>query len=153
MSRMCQLLVLVGLACLVTSVSAEIYSWKDEPGRTVISDKPPPGKVKAEKVTKGGGEAPPPAASEAAAKPGVDPELEKRRKLASEREAAAKKQQEASFNTEKKAGCDDLRRYLRLLESGERIVKGDPQGERYYVEDDERARDIATTRQRLTECN
>ncbi len=73
----------------------------------------------------------------------------KKRQLADQKkakEAGEKSEQEQ----QRQAACDSQRQNLAALESGQRIVRTDSKGERYFVEDEQRAKDIAKARQEMT---
>ena len=141
------------------SVNAQVYKSKDAQGRTIFSDKPPAGQVKrapAQQVE---------AADEASSdKPATQPksatpqqsladkdmEFRKRQKEAAEK--SAKDEKERTEAARKQEQCDKLRRYLQVLESGERIVTRDGAGEKNYMEDDTRQREIGKTKENMQEC-
>ena len=133
--------------------AAAIYTWKDEQGRTIVSDKPPGDQVKG-KVRKSG-EAPPPVtnqpaeeseAPKAAAPVGVDPELDKRRKDDEVRRKAEVAAKEQAAKAELASACKSVRDNLALLESGVRVATRNEKGERAIMEDDQRNAEIARAR-------
>ena len=135
------------LAALLAStlVNAQIYQWKDANGKTVISDKPPVGKVSNERKI----EAQTTASSETPQKNLADREMDfqKRKQASQEKSDKAKKEENAA--AEKKDHCDRMRLNLALLESGERIRQRDEQGEHSFMDDTQRANEIAKARQML----
>ena len=137
----------LGVAALAllaaTTVNAQIYQWKDESGKTVISDKPPVGSTRPQRTF----ESAPPASNPSAQKTLADRDMEfrKRQKEARESEEKARKEHVASAN--KKENCDNARRHLQALESGERIAMRDEKGERYFMEDGQRDQEAAKARQ------
>lgn len=133
-------------AMLVTAaVNAQIYQWKDETGKTIISDKPPVGAARtARKI-----EAEAPAATAAAPKTTADREMDFRKRQKDAQESADKAQKEQAAAAEKKENCDKARRYLLSLESGERVALRDDKGERYYMEDAQRQQEIGKARQAM----
>ena len=127
-----------------TSANAQIYQWKDENGKTVISDKPPAGNTRQARTI----EADTPAASGAAAqKTMADRELDFRKRQRETQESTEKTQKEQSATAEKKENCERARRYLQGLESGTRIALLDANGERYYMDDAQREQETAKARQ------
>ena len=141
---------------LATAIAAQaqVYQWLDEHNQTVISDRPPAGPVRQlRRIDKTVS----PPASEPAAAPAktlADRDMEFRKRQQEARDAAEKSDNEQRANARKREDCDALRRYLRTLESGERIQNTDARGERYYLDDSERAREIARTRDDLQRgCN
>jgi hypothetical protein len=144
------------LAILTASFSAQaqIYQYKDAAGKTVISDRPPPGGTsKARTVA-----AEPPAESkvpsataDAAPKTAADRELEFKKRAQAQKEAADKAQREAADKAARKEDCVRARRQLEILESGERISTRDDKGERVFIEDSARAAEIERTRKFVAE--
>ena len=130
---------------------AQVYQWQDDHNKTVISDRPPAGPVRQLRRIDTAAPASP-ATGEPAAAPAktlADREMEFRKRQQEARDAAEKSENEQRANARKREDCDALRRYLRTLESGERIQNTDARGERYYLDDSERAREIARTRDDL----
>lgn len=133
-------------ACLVvTGASAEIYQWKDENGRTVMSDKPPVGAQREVRQIDSAA----PASANAAAASSADRELAFRKRRLEAQEQSAKDQRAQAEASENKANCERARSQLQTLESGERIALRDSQGERYFLDDAQREQEIARTRQAI----
>ena len=124
-------------------VNAQVYQWKDENGKTIYSDKPPIGAPgQPQKI-----HAPSPAASSATQKTLADRDLEFRKRQKESQESAEKAKKEQSASAEKQQYCDNTRRRLQALESGERISMHDDKGERYYMDDAQREKEITKARQ------
>ena len=130
------------------SAGAQLYKWVDENGKVRYGDTPPPGvKISPVKAPQSGG------ASTAAA-PGAK-DAKKGPLTAAEQDMAFRKRQaEAGKNAEKAEadlraqakrgeGCERTREYLRTLESGQRIARTGPGGERYFLDDSQVAQEIA----------
>lgn len=141
MIRKTKPLLLIILACLALPGLAQVYTWKDESGRTIMSDKPPPGKKKIERPSADEGAAAP--APAATAKPGIDPEIEKRKKEQADKKQAEKAQKDKIAADENKVACEQIQRNIASLESGTRIALVDDKGERYYMDDEKRASEIS----------
>ena len=132
---------------------AQVYQWKDASGKTIFSDKPPPGLSKPTRAP-----APSPA-NEAAdeSKPAetkppkttADRELEFRKRQKENQAATEKQNAEQKQTAERKENCDSTRRYLHALESGERISLRDDKGERFYLDDAQRDQEITKARQAM----
>lgn len=131
------------------------YKWKDSRGQVHVSDLPPPRDIPDKDVLQRPATAPrpatpTPAASAAASaasaagaalppKPMVDPELEARRKQA-EQDAKAKAQADAAKLAAQRAdNCRRAREQMATLETGQRLVQVNPQGERVVMDDAARA--------------
>ncbi len=124
-------------------VNAQVYQWTDENGKTIYSDKPPIGAPgQPQKI-----HTPSPAASSATQKTLADRDLEFRKRQKESQESAEKAKKEQSASAEKQQYCDNTRRRLQALESGERISMHDDKGERYYMDDAQRDKEIAKARQ------
>ena len=128
-----------------TTAGAQVYEWKDDRGKTHYSDKPPVGTSPVKKIGAPESSAP----SSSPQKTTADRELEfrKRQKEAQENAEKAKKDQAAS--TDQKDNCENARRALEVLESGERIALRDDRGERYYLDDAQRQQEAAKARQAI----
>ena len=124
---------IVGLMLIFAAgASAQLYRWVDSDGKVRYSDTPPTG-VKATTLKPlPDSSAPPAAVGDAAAK-----------------------DEQASRDTEaKQDNCARARETLATLESGQRIVRTQPNGERYYVDDDQRAAETQKARQSVNGwCN
>ena len=133
----------------VTSATAQIYQWKDENGRTIISDKPPVGHVRQQRKI----DSEPATTAANPQKSAADQEMEFRKRQKESQEKAAKSEKEQAASAEKQENCNNLRRQLASLESGERIARRDDNGERYFLEDAQREQEIAKVRQSMQSCN
>ena len=147
------------------------YSWIDEHGTRVFSDRPPPPGTPPARIL----QAPRPAASAApyalpapaapaapagataeAAKP-APPTLAERdaefRKRAAQRDADERKTAEdAQRRADQAEQCATARRSEANLASGERMADVDDKGERVFLSDEEKARRLAQTRRVLAGC-
>ena len=133
-------------ALLATTLSmAQIYQWKDANGKTVISDKAPQGNVRDERKI----EAKTPEPSTEPQKNLADQALDFRKRQQESQEKADKAKKEDSAASEKKEVCERTRRNLLALESGERLALRDDQGERYFMDEPQREREIAKARQTI----
>lgn len=132
------------LLALPAGALAELYRWVDAQGRVHYSDSPPPSDAKSSKTLS----APPAAnpAPAAASKSWQEKEMEFRERRAAEAEAQAKKEKEAEEARQKKANCEAARKNLQLLESGQRVVTTNAQGEREFLDDAARQKAINDAR-------
>jgi hypothetical protein len=140
------------------AAQAQNYKWIDKDGKTRYGDTPPAG-VKATALR---GPASGPAPAPAAAAPGAASKdakkgpltyAEKEQEYRKRQEQAGKDREKAEQERQAKAeqadGCRSTRESLRELQSGERIARTNAAGERYYVEDSQRAQEIARAQQLL----
>lgn len=148
------------VACLIAAAlpatsSAQVYQWKDSSGRTVISDTPPPPNAKGSRSI---GSNPPPStttpATEGAAaapKATAEKEMDFKKRQQEAKEKADKEAKEKAAAAENKENCERARRQLTALESGVRVAMADEKGERRFMEDAERQREIERTRKAVAE--
>ena len=149
------------VSCLIASLAAEaqIYQYKDASGRTVYSDQPPPaGTVKGRVVSGENSTAAPSASSTVSSnsqsKTAADRELEFRKRQKEQQEAAAKSEKEAADKKARKEDCDNARRNLAIMESGERVTTRSDNGERVFLDDSQRAAEADRARKAVAEfCN
>jgi hypothetical protein len=129
---------------LALSAGAQIYKWKDASGKTIISDKPPPGQLP---VPKQNASAPPETQPAPVQPSSADRELEFRKRRQEAQENAEKAEQEAAAAAKREENCQIARRQLQALEFGERIALRNDKGERYFLDDAQRAQETEKTRQ------
>ena len=127
------------------AAQAQIYQWQDENNRTVISDLPPSGKVRQQRKI----ETETPTANAPTGKTMADREMEFRKRQKDSREAAEKAEKEQRMDVQRKEDCEASRRALQVLESGERLALRDSKGERYFIDDAQRAQEIAKVREAI----
>ena len=147
-------------AAAVATAHAQAYRWVDKSGHVGYGDTPPPG-VKATPLRAVDSAAPPASApakdagSDKAVKRGpltpAEQELEFRRRTKEAQEAAAKADKERRDAEEKKVNCETARQSLQTLESGQRIMRLDSKGERYFISDTQRAQDTARAREAVSQ--
>lgn len=151
------------LVCLLLAAPvAAQWAWRDENGRLVFSDRPPPAGVKADNIVRQPGpqSAPQPAATDSSdaksaakgeAKAGpktiADREMEFRKRQQERAEAEKKQAEEQAHAARKAQECERARGYLRSLEEGQRIARTDAQGNREVLDDAQRAAEIQRMRE------
>ena len=156
-------LYLIGFAVMlcVGAANAQQYKWKDARGRTVYGDVPPAG-VKATPLgpvpaapaaaPAGGAETAKAAgAKDAKALTPAEKEMEFRRRVKEAQEAAAKQADKDKEARAQRENCELAREQERTLASGQRVARVDDKGERYYVDDAQRAQELAKARQNVSE--
>ena len=138
--------------------AAQAYRWVDQDGKVRYGDTPPPG-VKASplKLPQGSANVAPAAgdaAGKAATKGPLTPaeqEKEFRKRQSDAQKAAAKSEQEQKDAQARIDNCNRAQAALRTLETGQRVVTTDAQGERYYLNDEEIAKQTAVARQQVSD--
>lgn len=127
------------------SALAQQYKWTDKDGRTQYGDNPPPG-VKATRIKGPSPSAPgapaAPASKDAVGKDGkpLSPEAAFKKRQQEREEAEKKEAQERAQAEAKQKNCESAQASLRQLESGQRIGQVNAQGERVFIDDDQRAK-------------
>jgi hypothetical protein len=140
------------LACSGIAL-AQQYKWVDQDGKVRYGDVPPPG-VKAQRLKPpASGPSPSSAASAKGEKP-LSPEAAYRKRQEDAQKQRDKEEQAGQEASAKRENCARAQESLRTLESGQRIVRTDSKGERYYLEDAQIAQETARARQLVKEsCN
>ena len=154
------LVLLIGLA-FAGAAQAQIKCWTGAVGKRACGDTPPPGaKVTTVKVPNSPGDAAP-ASKDAAAKDAkkgpltpAEREQDYRKRQAESQKATAKADQERQDAQAKRENCERSREMLRSVDSGQRIVRTDAKGERYYLDDAQREQEAGKARQLVQQnCN
>jgi hypothetical protein len=154
------------LLSLATSALAQ-FVWLDEKGVKQFSDMPPPSSVPNKRILKTPGQSLPrnagsgnaDAVDVADAKPDTkapptiaeqDAAYQKRKTEQAEKNKKA--EQEAKLASNKAENCARARANQRALDSGARISETDANGQRSYINDQQRARQNAQNRETLNDC-
>jgi hypothetical protein len=138
------------------------WKWKEASGQIVVSDRPPPASIPDSAIlvrpissVRGRLAAAPaaPAASAAAADaanqqtaPRVDPELEARRKKATDEQVAQQRVQEEKNAAVRAENCSRARGQLSALSEGLRMTRTNDKGEREVLDDKGRAEEMQRAR-------
>lgn len=154
------LLLILLMALGAIAAQAQIKCWNDANGKRVCGDTPPPG-AKVSTIRGTSASAAPvskDAAKKDAKKSGpltpAEQEQEYRKRKEEDQKTAAKAEQERKLKTAKQQNCEQAKDSLRTLESGIRIARTNPSGERYYLDDAQIAKEIETARQAVqASCN
>lgn len=155
--------------------AAAQWAWKEDNGRVVYSDRPPPANIRPTQIIRqpnvaapapapqagspgsatGEGEkqAAAPAAT-AAPKSIAERDMEFRKRQLERADSERKAQEEQQKSAAKAADCERSRGYLRSLEDGMRISRTDASGNREILDDAQRAAEIERTRKMIQQlCN
>jgi len=173
--RQAALAVLALATALFCQAALAQYVWVGESGVRQYSDTPPPASVPANRILKAPGMRSAPAASPdspptdaAAPANGAQPaagqpanaaptlaqrnaEFNKRR--IEQQEQAAKTAEENQQAANRARSCQHARSYMNTLNSGMRVARVDDRGERIFLTDSERAREVDATRRLLSQCD
>ena len=162
-------LVLFALAAsALTAPAMAQWAWKDDNGRVVYSDRPPPAGVKTDRIVRQPSNAQTvmpsqpgqtAGAASAPAQPGGDArqassgprslaeqEMEFRKRQQERADAERKAQEEQTKSAAKAAECERARGYLRVLEEGGRVARTDSSGNREFLDDAQRASEVDRTK-------
>lgn len=172
-SRLLAALALAFVAAAYVSGAAAQWAWKEDNGRVVYSDRPPPANIKSTQIlrqpsaaapasappasTPGAADAEKPAAAPAPAsapKSIAEREMEFRKRQQERADGERKAQEEQQKAAAKAADCERSRGYLRSLEDGVRISRTDASGNREILDDAQRAAEIDRMRKMVQQlCN
>jgi len=137
----------LALAVLALSLSAaafgQAYKWRDADGRVRYGDVPPPG-VNATALRP-----PPPGAAPSATKgpaTAAEKEAEFRKRQLEAQKEREKQELAAKDSADARENCARAQENVRMIESGQRISRTDAKGERYYIDDEQRAQELANAR-------
>ncbi len=130
----------IALATTLTSAQAQIYQWKDSAGKTVISDSPPPAKAKGARNINDPSAFP---ENTIDAQPSLaDRAIEFKKRQQEAKERAEKQAKEESSAREKQEHCDQARRNIGTLESGQRLIVSSENGEQQLMDGSQREQEI-----------
>ena len=163
MLRQGTLLVFIATMFACTSVCAQ-YAWVDEKGVKQFSDTPPPSSVPKNRILKSKNQADNAGdntntvatqSSEASTPKqntteSRNEDYNKRRAEQAEKDKKAADSQQAA--NEKSKNCERIKSYLKTLESGTRIANTDSNGERAFMNDDQRAKELADAKKASMAC-
>ena len=134
------------------TAAAQMYRWVDKDGKVRYGDTPPPGaKTSSIKAPPSGGAAPATATKDAKKEKGpltaTEREQDYRKRQEESRKSADKTDAESRAKTERAEGCERAKEQLRTLESGQRIMRTNSSGERFFLDDNQVAQEIAKGQQ------
>ncbi len=152
--------ILLFLAFFVATgaAQAQIKCWNQD-GKRVCGDTPPPGaKVTTMRGAASGPAEPAPAPTGKDAKKGpltpAEREQEYRKRQAESQKAAEKQAAEGKTAEAKRYNCAQAREAVTTYESGQRVMRVRPDGERYFLDDAQIAQELAKSRQLVQDnCN
>jgi type IV secretory pathway VirB10-like protein len=166
------------LLCGASTMASAQWAWRDEHGRPVYSDQPPPSSVKPTEIlrqpeltttpsdspdaaTQSSSNPAPtqPAPSRTASTAPRPPTMAEReqelRKRMKERSEAEKKLADAEVNAARKAeDCERAHGYMKTLDEGMRLVRTNPDGSQALLDEGQRAAEAQRTRDIIqSRCN
>jgi len=151
------LMLCLALALPVAASAQTLYRWVDKDGTVRYSDIPPPPGVPVRTL---GAPGPAPSSSPSGQDGNAGSStLQEKEKAFQKRVEEQKKADEKAATAAKDAAikqenCQRAREALATLESGRRILRSTPQGEQYYLDDAQRAKETQQAQQSVQEwCN
>lgn len=146
-------LIAAAAAMLVAAPAIAQWVWKDDAGHVVASDQPPPASVPRSRILKepkgrsATPQAPATPAPDAATRTDApkslaDRELESKQRQKEAADAAKKSDDEAAKAKALQENCTAVRGNLAALQAGGRAARFDDKGEKYYLDDAQRAGEI-----------
>jgi hypothetical protein len=155
--KLTYILFAAAVTCVCTGAMAQ-WQWIDKDGRKVFSDRAPPPDIADKSIVKRPpGRVPSPAApaaeagsSDAASAPalvasapkGIDKDLEAKKKQAADAEAAKRKADEERVTKARIENCARAKQAKVTFDSGVRISRTSPSGEREFMDDAARATEL-----------
>lgn len=151
------------------TVAGAQYVWFAENGTKQYSDIPPPASVPKNRIVKEPGKASRSPSQTVPALPeiatsGIGLAKDKAPMTVAEKNAAFQKRKmeqaekekktadEAKLASDKAKNCDQAHAYHRTLQSGTRLARTDKNGERYFLNDAQRAQETQEAKRMLDEC-
>lgn len=138
---------------------AQIKCWTDANGKRACGDAPPPGAKVSTLRVQNAPEAPPPAAAAAkgAAKgplTAAEKEQDFRKRRQESEKAQEKAEKERQAKAERAESCERAKDAVRSFESGQRIARTTPSGERYFLDEAQVAQELQKARETAQKtCN
>jgi hypothetical protein len=159
-----------------SNIAAAQWQWKDDNGRMVYSDRPPPTNISPSQMVKA--PAPKPVAkpdakgdaakndpvavaaanlkaglpAQPAAKQSIaDKDLESKKKALEAEQAEKKRATDSERDARNMAACEDTRASIRTMDSGVRVSQTKANGEREYMSDEARAKKTADLKRDLAD--
>ncbi|MHB1094221.1 DUF4124 domain-containing protein [Thiobacillus sp.] len=137
----------LGALAVMADAQAELYKWTDAQGKVHYTDQPPTLKAQVLKNSDGGqADISSQATQSLDAK---DQAFQKRRKEADD--ARAKADQEAERARVERENCTKARNNLSTLQNSPRVYSTDAAGQRTYMDDDARARQLTQTQKAVSD--
>ena len=154
--------------CMTTAAFGQ-YIWLDEKGGKQYSDMPPPASIPQKNILKQPGKSysAPQTSSDNADAPAKSPAVAEKtnvpmttaernadfkKRQAKQAEEEAKTAEEAKNAAAKAKNCENAKSYHRSLVSGERISTTDKNGEKTFLDDGQRAKEIKEAQAALNDC-
>lgn len=139
--------------------AAAQYVWTDEKGIKQYSDLPPPSSIPANRIIKQpDGPVTSPIVDNRATTPTknemtiAEKNAEFRKRRIEQAEKDKKAEEERKLSAEKAKNCERAREYNRTLESGVRMSRVNKNGERTFLSDEQRIKELNEAKSMLKDC-
>ncbi|HYL24076.1 MAG TPA: DUF4124 domain-containing protein [Burkholderiales bacterium] len=147
---MTRLLAILLALALSGAATAQTYKWTDSNGKVQYGDTPPGDATNVTRL-RGPTSGSAPAAEPASKDKPLTPEQAFQKRQRERDEADQKAAQERAQAEQKRANCEQARASLRQLESGQRVSTVNAAGERVFLDDDQRAGQLARAQKSVAE--
>ena len=139
----------LGVVLLVaaSAAQAQVYRWVDSSGRVQYSDRKPTNAKDAQQVRNTVSSVGTQSSSASGGKSAAELDKDFQKRRAEQAEAQQKQQQAAADQKLQSQNCQTARENLAALKSGQRIARFTQSGERVYLEDNDRAAEVARNQQ------
>ena len=137
---------------------AQVYKWVDKDGKVQYSDQPPapnqttsvPQRLTSTSSSTAATPVAPGEKPDSEKAPDKNKEFEKRRTDAAEK--AKKDEDAAKLALQKQERCNEAKGQVKSLESGIRISRTDANGERTFLDEDQRAKELERTQKIMADA-
>lgn len=126
--------------------NGKVHKWVDDNGKVHYSDQPPPAHIKAKILRTESA----PASTPAASKTFVEKDAELKKAQQAKKEAAEQAAKEQAKQEERKSNCAAAQQNMRTLQQGTRMVEVGADGERSYLDDQQRQQRISRAQQDIS---
>jgi hypothetical protein len=150
MPMMRVLLLALALALPAAAAAGQLYRWVDKDGTVRYSDLPPPAGTQSRTLNVPGS-APADSGGSSGAPSLKEREAAFEKRQQEQKKAAEKAAAEAQQQAIKEANCRQARESLAVLNTGQRIMQVDAQGNQYYPDDAQRAQETQKAQQAVRE--
>ena len=140
---MTRLIAMILALTLSGAATAQTYKWTDSSGRTQYGDTPPGDASNVTRLRGATGGAPAAAPGAASKDKPITPEQAFQKRQQERDQADQKAAQERAQAEQSRVNCEQARASVRQLESGQRVATINAAGERVFLDDSQRADQLA----------
>jgi len=144
-------LLFVCIMGIAFAAMAQQYKWVDKDGKVRYGDTPPPGVKATPLKPPPGSSQPTPAAAKKDGEKPLSPEAAFRKRQQEAKEKDEKAAKERTDAESKRTNCDSAQASLRQIQSGQRMSTMNAAGERVFIDDDQRAKEMERAQRSVNE--